>query len=138
MRFKEFRPNREIEELSDQDIPILDPNKISGPALQAVRNVNKMVQQKISPVGKTNPNQPTTPQEKLPEIPAVGTEIVLPGKSRPVKYKVKQDTSGGVKISPSQKKLNITDPDVELTVPKKNLQSILNITQPDIQDKRKL
>ena len=110
MRFKEFKPQQQIDEL----VPAIGQalKTVGGAAIQATRNAASMAAKKVTKPGTTSPNQTTSPQglnktvtdEPVGAIaiPAVGSEIVLPDKDtkKPGSFTIKSTRGNNVELSP--------------------------------------
>jgi len=149
MRFKEFKPNQQVDELMPAIGPAL--RAVGGAAIQATRNAAAMgakavkgaakgvnaVANTASAVAQTNLGQTST---NGLEIPAVGSEIVLPDKEtkRPASYTVKSMRGNDVELEPVTPAKQTNDPKLSVKVNRRDLENTLKAVSPQSQDKRTL
>lgn len=136
MRFKEFNPQREINELMPAIGNAL--KSVGGATIQATRNAAAMgtkatkgtkplVQPKLS---NTSPNA----------IPAVGSEIVLPDKDtkKPSSYTIRSMRGNDVELEPVTTAKQINDPKLNIKVNRRDLENTLKSLTPQSRDQRTL
>jgi hypothetical protein len=154
MRFKEFDIKEAIPAVTAKDLKAVGPN-----VLQATKNLSQQIASKLaSATGKAKPTVappkaaapvtpgPTTTQltpqaiqqaqaaataklSKPPEIPAIGSQLVLPDKDtkKPASFTIKTMKGNDVDLTPVGAKP--TDPKVDVTVKKPDLQKALSTLQ---------
>ena len=122
MRFKEFKPHQQVDELMPAIGTAL--RGVGGAAIQATRNAATMgakavqgaakgvktVASTAKAVAQTNLGQT---QQKM-DIPAVGSEIVLPDKDtkQPASYTIKSMRGNDIELEPVTKAAKTNEPPV--------------------------
>lgn len=150
MRFREFKPQKQIDEL----IPAIGQalKGVGGAAIQATRNAaamgTKTVQGAVKGVKTVGSTAKAVAQTQLGkgtasggiEIPAVGSEIVLPDKDtkKPASYTIKSIKGNDVEISPIIKQSQNKDPTVSMKINRRDLENTLKAVSPETQGKTTL
>lgn len=150
MRFKEFKPHQQVDELMPAIGTAL--RGVGGAALQATRNAASMgakavqgaakgvktVASTAKAVAQTNTGKGTASGGI--EIPAVGSEIVLPDKDtkKPASYTIKGMRGNDIELEPVTTANKTNDPKLNITVNRRDLENTLKAVSPETQDKRTL
>ena len=150
MRFKEFKPQKQIDELMPAIGTAL--RTVGGAAIQATRNAASMgtkaaqgaakgiktVANTAKTVAQTQTGQGTASGGI--SIPAVGSEIVLPDKDtkRPASYTIKSMRGSDVELEPVTTAKQTNSPKLSVKVNRRDLENTLKAVSPQAQDKRTL
>jgi len=153
MRFKEFKPQQQIDELMPAIGTAL--KGVGGAAIQATRTAASMGSKAIGAgvkaaqgvktvastakaVAQTNAGKGTASGGM--EIPAVGSEIVLPDKDtkKPASYTIKNMRGNEIELEPVTTANKTNDPKLNITVNRRDLENTLKAVSPEAQDKRTL
>ena len=147
MRFKEFKPQQQIDELMPAIGTAL--RGVGGAAIQATRNAATMgakaVQGAAKGVKTVANTAKTVAQTQVGQgtasggiaIPSVGSEIVLPDKDtkRPASYTIKSMRGSDVELAPVTKAAQTNDPKLSIKVNRRDLENTLKAVSPETQDK---
>ena len=150
MRFKEFKPNQQVDELMPAIGSAL--RGVGGAAIQATRNAASMGAKAVQGAArgvKTVANTAKTVSQTQTgqgtasggiSIPAVGSEIVLPDKDtkQPASYTIKNMRGNEVELEPITKTKQTNDPKLAVKVNRRDLENTLKAVSPQSQDKRTL
>lgn len=140
MRFKEFNPQKQIDELMPAIGTAL--RTVGGATIQATRNAATMGAKKlqgIKPVGQQATQNKDTASGGI-AIPAVGSEIVLPDKDtkQPASYTIKTMRGNDVELEPVTTAKKTNEPKLSVKVNRRDLENTLKAVSPQAQDKRTL
>lgn len=147
MRFREFDPNKKqpLDSQLDELVPAigLALRGVGGAAIQATRNAAKMGAKAVAgakKVGQTVGSTAAAVAGQQMDIPAVGSEIVLPDKDtkQPATYTIAAMRGNDVDLQPVTQAKNTNQPKVSVKVNKRDLQNTLKAVDPNTQDKRTL
>jgi hypothetical protein len=155
MRFREFDPKRNsnLDKQLDELVPAigLALRGVGGAAIQATRNAAAMGAKALSGAKKVGQTVGSTAaavaqtqlgktQDPEQDIPAVGSELVLPDKDtkQPGTFTVKSMRGNEVELEPVTKAKQTNDPKVSVQVNKRDLANTLKAVSPDAKDKRTL
>ena len=155
MRFKEFKPHQQVDELMPAIGTAL--KGVGGAAIQATRAAAGMGAKAIGAGVKTAQSaaqgvktvantakavaQTQTGQtNQQMQIPAVGSEIVLPDldTKKPGSFTVKSMKGGEVELEPVTTAKQTNQPKLSVKVNRRDLENTLKAVSPQSQDKRTL
>jgi len=149
MRFREFKPQQQIDELMPAIGQAL--KGVGGAAIQATRNAATMGAKAVTGAAKgvktVGSTAKAVAQSNLGKsssnpitIPAVGSEIVLPDKDtkKPASYTIKSMRGNDVELSPVTKASQSNDPKLSLKVNRRDLENTLKAVSPETQGKTTL
>ena len=150
MRFKEFKPQHQIDELMPAIGTAL--KGVGGAAIQATRNAATMgakaVQGAAKGVKAVASTAKTVAQTQAGQgtasggiaIPTVGSEIVLPDKDtkRPASYTIKSMRGNDIELEPVTQAVKTNEPKISVKVNRRDLENTLKAVSPETQDKRTL
>lgn len=148
MRFKEFKPHQQVDELMPAIGTAL--RGVGGAAIQATRNAATMGARAVQGAAKGVKTVTSTAKAVAQTgqgtasggiaIPAVGSEIVLPDKDtkRPASYTVKSMRGSDVELEPVTTAKQTNEPKLNIKVNRRDLENTLKAVSPETQDKRTL
>ncbi len=144
MRFKEFKPTQQVDELMPAVGMAL--RTVGGAAIQATRNAAAMGAKAVQGAAKgvktvaNTANAVAQTQAGQMTIPAIGSEIVLPDKDtkKPTSYTVKSMKGSDVELEPVGTAKQTNDPKLSVKVNRRDLENTLKAVSPQSQDKRTL
>jgi len=150
MRFKEFKPQHQIDELMPAIGTAL--KGVGGAAIQATRNAATMGAKAVAGAAKgvkTVANTAKTVAQTQTgqgtagggiAIPAVGSEIVLPDldTKKPGSYTIKKMSGNEVELEPVGTAKQTNEPKLSVKVNRRDLENTLKAVSPQSQDKRTL
>ena len=137
MRFKEFKSKQQVDELMPAIGTAL--RSVGGAAIQATRNATTMGAKKLQGVKPLGSAEKDTASGGV-EIPAVGSEIVLPDKDtkQPSSYTIRSMRGNDIELEPVTKARQTNDPKLNIKVNRRDLENTLKAVSPQSQDKRTL
>jgi len=150
MRFKEFKPQKQVNELMPAIGTAL--RGVGGAAIQATRNAATMGAKAVRGAAKGVKTVASTAKAVAQtqagkgtasggiEIPAVGSEIVLPDKDtkKPSSYTIKSMRGNDIELEPITTAKQTNDPKAKFTVNRRDLENTLKAVSPETQNKRTL